>query len=296
MGNWVFRPDRIRVRLAAMNIGIVLAVASALAYGASDFIGGVGSRAHSVWQVVVVGQGAGAVAMLAAGLALPGDPAATDFAWALLAGAGSATGSIFLYRGLARGRMGLVAPISAVGAAVLPLLAGVLFGERPGPLVWVGMLAALPGIWLVSRGPASSRSAGSRAALADGVLAGAGFGVLFIALAQISAGAGLLPLAANQLVGAALAVAVAAGLRQVWRPSRGVLGWGSAAGVLGALGTLFFLLATGATTLGIAGVLASLYPAVTVLLAAGLLGERVAIPQRAGIGLCTLAVAAMALG
>ena len=279
-----------------MNIGIVLAVASALAYGASDFIGGVGSRAHSVWQVVVVGQGAGAVAMLAAGLALPGDPAAQDFAWALLAGAGSATGSIFLYRGLARGRMGLVAPISAVGAAVLPLLAGVLFGERPGPLVWVGMLAALPGIWLVSRGPASSRSAGSRAALADGVLAGAGFGVLFIALAQISAGAGLLPLAANQLVGAALAVAVAAGLRQVWRPSRRVLGWGSAAGVLGALGTLFFLLATGATTLGIAGVLASLYPAVTVLLAAGFLGEHVAIPQRAGIGLCTLAVAAMALG
>ena len=296
MGNWVFRPDRIRVRLAAMNIGIVLAVASALAYGASDFIGGVGSRAHSVWQVVVVGQGAGAVAMLAAGLALPGDPAATDFAWALLAGAGSATGSIFLYRGLARGRMGLVAPISAVGAAVLPLLAGVLFGERPGPLVWVGMLAALPGIWLVSRGPASSRSAGSRAALADGVLAGAGFGVLFIALAQISARAGLLPLAANQVTGAVVAAAAAAALRQVWRPSLDVLGWGSAAGLLGAAGTLGFMLATTATGLGISGVLASLYPAVTVLLAAGLLGERVGLGQRAGIGICTLAVAAMALG
>ncbi|GAB3607551.1 DMT family transporter [Conyzicola nivalis] len=280
-----------------MNIGIVLALAAAVAYGASDFIGGLGSRRYSLWQVVLVGQSAGAVAMLGAGLMLPGDPVALDFAWALLAGVGSATGSIFLYRGLARGRMGLVAPISAVGAAALPVLAGVAFGERPGWLVWVGMLAALPGIWLVARDPVSTRRpTDAPGALVDGAIAGAGFGVLFIALAQISDGAGLLPLAVNQLVGAALAVITAAGLKQVWRPSRGVLGWGSAAGVLGALGTLAFMVATASTNLGVAGVLASLYPAVTVLLAAGLLGERVAIPQRAGIGICTLAVAAMALG
>ncbi|WP_411699061.1 EamA family transporter [Conyzicola sp.] len=280
-----------------MNIGILLALAAAVAYGASDFVGGLGSRRHSLWQVVVVGQSAGALAMLVAGLTLPGSPAAQDFAWAILAGAGSATGSIFLYRGLARGRMGLVAPISAVGAAALPVLAGVAFGERPGWLVWVGMLAALPGIWLVSRNPTSpTRPTDAPGALVDGAIAGVGFGVLFIALAQISDGAGLLPLAVNQLVGAVLAVITAAGLKQVWRPSRGVLGWGSASGLLGALGTLAFMVATASTNLGIAGVLASLYPAVTVLLAAGLLGERVAVPQRAGIGICTLAVAAMALG
>ena len=279
-----------------MNLGIVLALASAVAYGASDFIGGLGSRAHSVWPVVVVGQSAGALVMLVAGVALPGNPIAADFVWAVLAGIGSATGSIFLYRGLARGRMGLVAPISAVGAAVLPLLAGVAFGERPGVLVWVGMLAALPGIWLVSRNPASDRLEDTRGALLDGVVAGAGFGVLFVALAQISARAGLLPLAVNQLVGAVLTIATAAGLRQAWRPSAGVLGWGSAAGVLGALGTLLFLLATGATSLAVAAVLTSLYPAVTVLLAAGLLRERVTLGQRVGIGICTLAVAAMALG
>jgi drug/metabolite transporter (DMT)-like permease len=279
-----------------MSIGILWALASAVAYGASDFIGGVASRRYSTWQVVFVGQGAGALAMLAAGLAVPGAPVAADFAWALLAGVGSATGGIFLYRGLARGRMGLVAPISAVGAASLPVLAGAVLGERPGWLVWVGMLVALPGIWLVSRTPVADRVAGARRALVDGAVAGAGFGVLFIALGQISDDAGLLPLAANQVVGAVLAVAAAAGLRQVWRPSRGVLGRGSAAGVLGAFGTLAFMVATGATSLGIAGVLASLYPAVTVLLAAGILGERVALGQQAGIGLCTLAVAAMALG
>jgi drug/metabolite transporter (DMT)-like permease len=278
-----------------MNLGVVLALSSALAYGAADFIGGVGSRRHSSWQVVLVGQAAGALVMLAAGLMLPGSPVPLDFAWALLAGAGSATGSIFLFRGLARGRMGLVAPISAVGAAALPVLVGVVLGERPTWLVWVGVLAALPGIWLVSRETTSGPTR-TRGALVDGAIAGVGFGVLFIALAQISDDAGVLPLAANQVIGAILTMGTATSLGQPWRPCRGVLGWGSASGVLGASGTLAFMVATGATSLGIAGVLASLYPAVTVLLAAGVLGERIGTGQRAGIGICTLAVATLAAG
>ncbi|HZB19399.1 MAG TPA: DMT family transporter [Blastococcus sp.] len=279
-----------------MDLGILLALSSALAYGAADFVGGVGSRRHSLWQAVLVGQAAGALLMFSAGLLLPGSPSAPDFAWALLAGVGSATGSIFLFRGLARGRMGLVAPISAVGAAVLPVLVGVVLGERPGGLVWVGVLAALPGIWLVSRGTRSDRPERTQGALVDGAVAGVGFGVLFIALGQISADAGLLPLAANQLIGALLTVVAATSVRQAWRPGRGVLGWGSASGLLGASGTLAFVVATGTTSLGIAGVLASLYPAVTVLLAAGVLGERIGTGQRAGIGICTLAVATLALG
>lgn len=283
-----------------MNLGILLALSSAFAYGAADFIGGVGSRRHSSWQVVLVGQAAGALVMLVTGLMLPGSPAMADFAWALLAGAGSATGSIFLFRGLARGRMGLVAPISAVGAAVLPVLVGVALGDRPSWLVWVGVLAALPGIWLVSRETTSDRPASTRGALVDGAIAGVGFGVLFVALAQISADAGVLPLAANQLIGAILTIVAATSLGQPWRPRRGmvagVVGWGSASGVLGASGTLAFMVATGTTSLGIAGVLASLYPAITVLLAAGVLGERIGTAQRTGIGICTLAVATLALG
>jgi drug/metabolite transporter (DMT)-like permease len=279
-----------------MNLGIVLALASALAYGASDFVGGVGSRRHSSWPVVLVGQVAGALALLTAGLLLPGSPAAADFAWALVAGAGSAAGSIFLFRGLARGRMGVVAPISAIGAATVPVLVGVVLGERPTWLAWVGVLAALPGIWLVSRETTAGAPMRARGALLDGALAGAGFGVLFTALGQISDDAGLLPLAANQVIGAVLTMVTAASLRQPWRPSRGVLGWGSASGVIGASGTLAFTVATGATGLGIAGVLASLYPAVTVLLAAGVLGERIGTGQRVGLGICTLAVATLAAG
>jgi drug/metabolite transporter (DMT)-like permease len=278
-----------------MNPGILLAFSSALAYGAADFIGGVGSRRHSSWHIVLVGQAAGALVMLVAGQMLPGSPVTADFAWAVMAGVGSATGSIFLFRGLARGRMGLVAPISAVGAAALPVVVGVALGERPSWLVWIGVLAALPGIWLVSRETTPDRPARTRGALVDGALAGTGFGILFIALAQISDNAGLLPLAANQLVGATLTLVVIVSLRQPWRPRRGVVGWGSASGVLGASGTLAFMVATGTTSLAIAVVLASLYPAVTVLLAASLLGERIDTGQRTGIGICTIAVATLAL-
>jgi drug/metabolite transporter (DMT)-like permease len=145
--------------------------------------------------------------------------------------------------------------------------------------------------WFTSDQPARTREA-----LVDGAIAGAGFGILFIALAQISADAGLLPLAANQLIGAILTILAASSLGQPWRPRRGVLGWGSASGVLGASGTFAFMIATGATSLAIAGVLASLYPAVTVLLAASVLGERIGTGQRTGLGICTLAVATLALG
>ena len=278
-----------------MGLGLVLALTAALAYGASDFVGGTGSRKHSPWGVVLVGQGSGAALMIACALLVPADPRATDFAWALLAGAGSATGSIFLYRGLARGRMGVVAPVSAVGAAVLPVLVGVWLGERLTWLAWLGVLVALPGIWLVSRGSTASAT-GTRGALVDGAAAGAGFGVLFIALGQIPSDAGFMPLAANQFFGAALTVVVAEALGKEWRPRLGVLPWGGASGALGAGGTLTFLLSAHATDLGMAAVLTSLYPAVTVLLASIALGERLGGGQRLGIGICTLAVATLAIG
>jgi drug/metabolite transporter (DMT)-like permease len=278
-----------------VNLGILLALSSALAYGTADLVGGVGSRRHSLWQVVLVGQGAGALVMLVAGVVRPGSPTTADVAWALLAGAGSATGSLLVFRGLTRGRMGLVAPISAVGAAALPVLSGVALGERPSGLVWVGVLAALPGIWLVARETTPDQPARRQGALADGAIAGAGFGVLFIALAQISEDAGLLPLAVNQLIGAVLTIVAATSLRQTWRPGRNVVGWGSASGVLGASGTLAFMVATETTSLSIAGVLASLFPAVTVLLAVLVLGERIDGGQRTGIGICTVAVPTLAL-
>ena len=111
--------------------------------------------------------------------------------------------------------MGVVAPVTGVGAAVIPVVVGVLLGERPAVLVWVGIVLAMPAIWLVAREPVRTERRRRREALVDGALAGLGFGFLFVALAQVSEDAGLLPLAVNQVVAGVVIVLVATLLRAV---------------------------------------------------------------------------------
>jgi drug/metabolite transporter (DMT)-like permease len=285
-----------------MSIGIVLALVAAIGYGAADFVGGLSARRVSPWAVALVGQMAGALGMLAVGLSLPGQPReaqAADFAWAQLAGFGSAAGTVFLYRGLARGRMGVVAPVSGVGAALVPVLVGVALGERLGPFTWAGVVVALPGIYFVSR-EVSERTTPSWGGIADGALAGLGFGLLFVALAQVPESAGVLPLAANQGVGAVLTLVAATVLRQPWVPrgraERRAAGWGGVSGLLGTAGTASFLIAGHHADLAVTGVLASLYPAVTVLLAATVLHERFRLSQGLGLLVCGASVGLVALG
>jgi drug/metabolite transporter (DMT)-like permease len=274
-------------------VAVVLALCSALAYGLSDFVGGVASKRVTPWSVALSAQLAGAVAVLALSLTLGGSPTGTDLAWAVVGGLGNGFGTAFLYRGLSAGRMGVVAPISGVGAALVPVAVGLVAGERPGAAVWVGLLAALPGIWLVSREP-GTRAAG--AGVGDGVLAGLGFGTLFAALAQIPAEAGFLPLALNQVVGGLTIIAVATALRRPWLPRDPRAGIGAVSGMLGALATGAFLLATHRGLLTVTAVIASLYPAFTVVLAAAVLRERVHRAQAFGLGLCAVAVALVASG
>jgi drug/metabolite transporter (DMT)-like permease len=282
-----------------MSIGIVLALVAAVGYGASDFVGGLTARRVSPWAVAVAGQLAGALAMLAVGVSLPGQAGPADIAWALMAGLGSAAGTVFLYRGLARGRMGVVAPVSGVGAALVPVFVGVALGERLGTLTWVGVLLALPGIYFVSREVADGREL-SWSAIADGALAGLGFGLLFVALAQVPESAGVLPLAANQGAGAVFTLIAAGVLRQPWVPrdrtGRGAAAWGAVGGMLGTAGTAAFLVASHSADLAVTGVLASLYPAVTVLLAATVLREPFRLTQGMGLLVCGASVGLVAMG
>lgn len=279
-----------------MTLGLILALVAAIGYGASDFVGGLGSRRGSAWPIVFAGQCAGALLMLAWAVLSPGNPELSHFAWAVLAGLGGGVGAIFLYRGLARGKMGVVAPVSGIGAAILPVVAGVASGDRPSTLVWLGVLVALPGIWLVSQETATATTTHQRAGVLDGLLAGVGFGLLFIALGQIPHSAGTLPLAANQVIGATLTVAVAISLRERWLPTRGAGAWGAAAGLLGVLGSMAFVVAGQTANLTLAAVLASLYPAVTVVLAATVLHEMVRPGQRLGLLVCTAAVGLVVAG
>jgi drug/metabolite transporter (DMT)-like permease len=281
---------------------VVLALCSAVAYGLSDFLGGILSRRTSAWSVAVVAQTSSAACVALVALFVRGHPTAPDFGWALLAGLGSGAGTGFLYRGFAAGRMGVVAPVSAVGAALVPVLTGALTGERPAPLVWVGVAAALPAVWLVSSAPGSATERPRvahgwlAAGLADGVLAGLGFGVLFAALGQVPDSAGWWPLALCQTVSLPAVVVLAVLLRATWVPRGRIVRLAALAGPLGATATGLFLLASQHGFLTVAGVLTSLYPAGTVLLAALVLHEKVHRAQGVGLGLCALAVVLVAGG
>jgi drug/metabolite transporter (DMT)-like permease len=214
----------------------------------------------------------------------------------VVAGLGNGFGTAFLYRGLSSGRMGVVAPVSGVGAALVPVVVGVLTGERPEVLVWLGILVAVPGIWLVSREPTSAAAGGLGSGLTDGVLAGLGFGTLFVALAQIPEEAGFLPLALNQVVAGLAIVAVATALRSPWVPREPAALAGVVSGALGALATGSFLVATHSGYLTVTAVITSLYPAFTVVLAASVLREHVHRAQAFGLGLCAVAIALVATG
>ena len=287
-------------------MAILLALLSAVAYGVSDFVGGLVSRRASAWTVAVVGNSASTLCVAVLALFVAGAPAPADVGWAVVAGIGSGAGTGFLYRGFSSGRMSVVAPVSAVGAALVPVAVGALGGERVSGLVWLGIVAALPGIWLVASDPeddlsrVEGASSSSRTTLADGlvdgVLAGLGFGVLFAALAQIPDGAGLWPLTVSQAVSVPVVVVLALALRADWVPRRGPAWWALVAGPIGAVATGSFLLSTQLGFLTISGVLASLYPATTVLLAASLLHERVHRAQGLGLGLCAVAIALVVAG
>jgi uncharacterized membrane protein len=279
-------------------VTVLLSLLAAAAYGLGDFNGGIFSKRAGPWAVSLLAQAASAVVVLVVALATGGDPTTADLAWGLVAGLGNGFGTVFLYRGLASGRMGVVAPVSGVGAVLVPVVVALVTGERPGLAVWLGVVLALPAIWLVSREPTSpsDEPPGPGSGLVDGVLAGLGFGALFAALGQIPESAGFMPLALNQLVAAFVVVLVAMALRQDWVPrNKWALG-GLISGALGALATGLFQVATQQGHLSVAAVITSLYPAFTVLLAAVVLRERVHRAQGVGLALCAAAVTLVALG
>lgn len=281
-------------------MSVLLSLFAAMSYGLADFNGGIASKRASAWAVALVCQLAGGTLVVIVALVDGGNPGSGDFAWALLAAVGNGFGTAFLYRGLASGRMGVVAPVSGVGAVIVPVAVGILTGERPAMPVWTGLVLALPAIWLVSREPlspaAGSAGPSGGSGMVDGMLAGLGFGILFAALAQIPRDAGFMPLALNQYVAGLGIVLIAIALRQDWIPRTRWALAGVISGALGATATGLFQLATHRGYLSVAAVITSLYPAFTVLLAASVLRERVHATQGIGLVLCLASVVLVASG
>jgi uncharacterized membrane protein len=277
-----------------MNMGILLGLAAAVLYGSSDFGGGLASRRFGSLRVTVIGSAVATVLAWATLLSVGGPgPSVRAVAWGLVSGLAGGAGTLVLYRGLARGQMSVVGPLSAVGAAVVPVIAGVALGERPSVLTVAGVVVALPAIVLVAASGSVRGKLG--AGLFDGLAAGVAFGILFIGLAQAGQHAGLWPVACESTGTLLLTLGVAVKTREPLRIPLRAAGLPVLVGASGMAATLAYFYATHFSMLAVAAVLVSLYPGVTVLLARALLHERFTPAQRAGLGLATLAIIAIAL-
>lgn len=279
-------------------MAILLALLAAISYGVADYIGGVVAARATPWQVATVSSGAAALVTIPLALIDPGKATTSDWLLAAVGGLGSGCGSIFLYRGLATARMSVVAPLSAVAAALIPVALGLGLGERPSTLALIGIACALPAIALIAAAEGGHEDAESpkRGGLVDGLLSGTGFGVLFAASGRIDEAAGLAPTLLLQVMSVVGIAIISTALGKAWVP-RSREAWRAwPVGPLVAAAIVLVILASQQGMLSIVAVIASLYPAVTVLLAAVLLGERIGRQQAVGLALAAGAVALVASG
>lgn len=209
------------------------------------------------------------------------------------AGAFGMFGILGLYRGLAVGRMGVVAPVAAVLGAGVPVAIGLVIEGVPTPLQVVGIALGMIAVVLVSQVPGPT---GGRSGIEFAIMSGLGIAGFNVFISQLPEGEAIWPLAVLRLESIVLAGLIVVVGRQAWRVPRNALLPAVGVGTLDMVGNLSFILATHAGALAIAVVLASLYPVVTILLAIALLGERVTRFHALGIAAALAAIALIAAG
>ena len=277
----------------------IFALMAAAIYGAADFLGGTVARRASTLAAVIATQGAGLVLLLlGTPLMLDATVTAHDVTFGALAGLTGSVGVGLLYRGLAMGPMSVVAPITAVCAVVIPLIAGLMFGEQLTPAAALGVALAIVAVVLLGQdAPANApsheppRSAAHvaqavRIALASGVAIG-GF---FVCLGRTQAPAGLWPLAVSRSVSVTLFLTMALMRKESWKIPAVAMAPAIGCGALDMIANGLYLAAVRQGQLSLVATLASLYPASTVLLARFVLGERLGRLQLVGVATAVAAI------
>lgn len=274
----------------------LLALASAVLYGSADFFGGLTARRANTIATVVWSQAAGLVLLL---LVLPFLPGTTvsrgDWLWGFVAGFSGGIGVAFLYRALAVGTMAVVAPTTAVIAAMIPVLFAFALGERLRPLTFAGVGLALLAIFLVSRPPSTKPdAASSRNSFPPGfglaLLSGVSVGIFFLSLARTSPAAGMWPLIAARISSISLFAIIALVAKRTLRMSAPAATTATLGGALDMAANAVYMIAARVGPLSIVVTLASLYPAATVILARVILKEHLSWSQLAGLSAALLAV------
>ncbi|WP_129841641.1 EamA family transporter [Streptomyces sp. RFCAC02] len=274
-------------------MGALLALASAVVYGVVDFFGGLLSRRAHYATVTVVGQVGGLVlAVAVAAWAGADHVGGADLLWGALSGVGSGTAMLFLNRGMSRGAVSVVVPVSAVTGVALSVVAGVCFlGDRPGFAAWLGIVVTLAALWLVSRGDGSPAAREERPAVADGLVASLGVAVQYVGLAQADPASGLWAVAAGRLGAVLVLLPTAVRHASRLRETPGRLGAAALIGAGAAVGLMLYLDAAHREMLAVAVVLASFYPAIPVLLGIAVLRERLSPGRTVGLVAAAAAIA-----
>jgi len=284
---------------------VLLGLAAAVLYGSGDFLGGMATRRAHVLTVLTLVETAGVIVALAAALAVTssGPAGLAGLAWGFSAGLVGGFGLIIFYTGLAAGPMSVVAPVSGLVSTVLPVAVALAEGERPGVGVYAGALLCLVAIVLASAAGDAGGGTGGAAgaarrlgrlgpAIAYGTASGVSFGLFFLLIRNAGQSGELWPVTAGRVGELAIVLAAAA----VLRPGlpRGLSGGiplaAAGAGAIDVVANICYVAATRTGAFGLAVVLASLYPGVTVLLARVVLGERLRWLQRVGLGLAAIGI------
>jgi drug/metabolite transporter (DMT)-like permease len=276
---------------------IVLALGSALVFGAGDFCGGAASRRWDSLRVLLLSLPAGLGLLLIVAAAIGGPWHATALGWGSVSGLAGGAGLLVFYRALAKGPMSVVAPMSGLMAALVPAITGVARGDRLTLPALAGILLCLVAICFVSM----DRSEGSIQPTGGPVLAllaGASFGAFFV-LIRLGDDGTLWPLTVSKAAGLLMVLVAAAAVRRgpaALLKDRTTAAIALLAGGLDVLGNSLFVFAARAGMLSLAGVLSSLYPAGTVLLARLLYGERLRPIQRVGLAIAVAGIGLVTTG
>ncbi len=290
---------------------ILLGLAAAVLYGSGDFLGGMASRRAHVLTVLTLAETVAVIVAVAVAVVSGGPASLPGLAWGFSAGVIGGLGLIIFYAGLAAGPMSVVAPVAGLVSTVLPVAVALAEGERPSLSVYAGALLCLVAIVLASSAsetteagdPSSSGHTGLAhpprrlgRAIAYGTASGVSFGLFFLLIRNAGQSGEVWPVAAGRIGELAIVLAAAAVLRPgLLRGLDGGVRGGiplaaASAGVIDVVANLCYVAATRTGSFGLAVVLASLYPGVTVLLARVVLGERLRWIQRAGLGLAAIGI------
>jgi drug/metabolite transporter (DMT)-like permease len=279
-------------------VAVLLAVLASAMIGGADFLGGLTARRAPAATVVVTSHFSGlALVLVAAQFISAGGPRAADLGWGALAGAAGAIGLVLLYHALATTRIAVAAPAAALTGAVVPIVFGVMAGERPASVAWFGVTLALPALLMIpsGRGVDGRVLLHSGRALAIGAAAGVAFGFFGIFLSRTGDVSGLWPLVGARLASIPAIAVLALGTRRPLVACPPALWWALAVGLVDMGANILFLAALQRGLLSLVVVITSLYPGFTIVLARVVVHEEMTRRQLVGLSLAATGIVLISL-